>query len=67
LASWHFNLIILFANGLYFSVSVCKTPVGLIIAPNPSLLMENPLPLKRSCFSQYSQQEQMDVFSRTGK
>ena len=35
--------------------------------PSPSVLMENPLPLKRSCFSQASQQEQMDVFSRTGK
>lgn len=33
LVSWHLNLIILFANGLYFSVSVCKTPVGLIICP----------------------------------
>lgn len=33
LVSWHFNLIILFANGLYFSVSVCRPPVGLIICP----------------------------------
>lgn len=35
---------------------------------HPSVLMENPLPLKLSCFfSQHSQQEPVDVFSSTGK